>query len=85
MQIVGAAVGADRSVVRGDPAKARFSVFRYAGDQLVAVESINSPTDHMTGRKLIANGSNIAPDQAEDPHYDLKTALLKNTNESNSR
>lgn len=75
LQIAGAAIDADRFVVRGDPKAARFSVFRYAGDRLVAVESINAPSDHMTGRKLVANPHCLAPLQAGDPDFDLKAAL----------
>ena len=75
LQIAGAAVGADSSVVRGDPATDRFSIFRYAGNRLVAVESMNAPADHMAGRKLVASPYCLAPHQAVDPHFDLKSAL----------
>lgn len=75
LQIAGAAVGADRHVVRGDPAAARFSVFRFAGERLVAVESLNAPADHMIGRKLVASPRSVTALQAGDSSFNLKEAL----------
>ena len=38
LQIAGIAIGHDRSVIRGDPASGRFSVFCFSGSRLVGVE-----------------------------------------------
>lgn len=62
-------------VVRGDPASGRFSVFHYAGEELVAVDSVNSPADHMVARRLIGAGLSPDPRQAGDAEFALKSLL----------
>lgn len=59
-----AGLGADRTdcVVRGEPASGRFSVFHYRGDELIGVDSINQPLDHIMSRKLLTAG--LSPDKA---------------------
>jgi len=39
---------------------------------LVAIDSINRPLDHMIGRKLIAGGVPLTPEQAADETVDLR-------------
>ena len=56
LQMVGLAAGGDRSVVVGEAAENRFSVFHYLGDRLICIESVNRPADHMLGRKMLAAG-----------------------------
>ena len=75
LQMVGLPTGADDSVLRGNPEQGRFSVFRYRGDSLVAVESVNQPLDHIMSRKLIAAG--ISPDKRmiADLRVELKSLL----------
>ncbi len=53
LQIAGAASLEADSVVRGDPATGRFSVCRFVGDRLVAVESVNQAKDHLAARKIL--------------------------------
>lgn len=72
LQMVGLSDGRDRTVVRGDPAEGKFSVFAYAGDRLVGVESVNAPADHMIGRRLIAGGISPDPEAIADPAFDLR-------------
>jgi 3-phenylpropionate/trans-cinnamate dioxygenase ferredoxin reductase component len=72
LQIAGLLHGHDRTVLRGDPAAEAFSVFCFAGDQLVCVESVNRMPDHMAARKLLAAGRTIDPDAAADEAFDLK-------------
>lgn len=76
LQMVGLSAYADRSVLRGNPDDVSFSVFHYAGDRLVAIDSVNRPADHMVGRRLIAAGFSLPPEVATDEGTDLK-ALLK--------
>jgi 3-phenylpropionate/trans-cinnamate dioxygenase ferredoxin reductase subunit len=76
LQIAGLLDEHDRSVVREDPDSDGFSAFLYAGDRLVAVESINMPRDHLTARKLLATGVSPTPLQAADPHVDLRDVLV---------
>ncbi len=55
LQIAGLAEPEDRNEVEGDPASGRFSVLRWRGEQLTAVESLNDPAAHMRARKQLAN------------------------------
>lgn len=75
LQMVGLPIGADDCVLRGNPEQGRFSVFRYRGDSLIAVESVNQPLEHIMSRKLIAAG--LSPDKAlvADPAVELKSLL----------
>ena len=72
LQIAGMAAPHDRAVVRGDPAGGAFSVFCFREGGLAGVESVNRPLDHVLARKLLANGADLAPEQAADPGFDLK-------------
>lgn len=73
LQMVGLAHGGSTDVLRGSVAERRFSLFRYDGDRLAAIESINKPADHMMGRRLIAAGRWPTPEQAGDPSFDLRS------------
>jgi 3-phenylpropionate/trans-cinnamate dioxygenase ferredoxin reductase subunit len=72
LQIAGLGAGHDRTVRRGDPDGERLSVFCFRGDTLLAVESLNSPGDHMAVRRLLAGRVPLTPDQAADPACDLR-------------
>ncbi|MEN9885991.1 MAG: hypothetical protein RL758_569 [Pseudomonadota bacterium] len=52
-----------------------FSLFHYADSQLVCVESVNAPLDHMMARKLL--DAQVSPDPAAvgDPAVLLKTLI----------
>jgi len=75
LQIAGLSLGMDETVTRGDPAGGRFSVFVYREGRLIAVESVNSPADHMVARRLIAAGLSVPPAVAADPATDLKALI----------
>ncbi|PSJ59136.1 NAD(P)/FAD-dependent oxidoreductase [Kumtagia ephedrae] len=64
LQMVGLPGAGDRTVVAGDAAENRFSVFHYQGPVLTAIESVNRPADHMLGRKMLAAGFSPTPEQA---------------------
>ncbi|BAH51560.1 NAD(P)/FAD-dependent oxidoreductase [Rhodococcus opacus] len=64
LQIVGHAARSDRTVIRGTDTK--FSIFRFDGEQLAAVESINDPVTHLTVRKILGAGGTLTPEQADD-------------------
>lgn len=74
LQIAGLAQPGDASVARAS--ETGLSVFRYRHGQLAAVESVDRPADHMAARRILGLGLALAPEQAADPHYDLK-ALAK--------
>jgi 3-phenylpropionate/trans-cinnamate dioxygenase ferredoxin reductase subunit len=73
LQMVGLSAGYDSIVTRGEAESRKFSLFYFKQDRLVAMDSVNRPGDHLIGRKLIANGIPVTPDQAADPATDLKT------------
>ncbi|MDV6286674.1 NAD(P)/FAD-dependent oxidoreductase [Rhodococcus jostii] len=72
LQIAGLAAGVDRSVVRGDLSSGRFSIFGYRGADLVTVESINKPGDHMAARRILESRGSLLPEQAANPEFSLK-------------
>lgn len=75
LQMVGISTGHDHLTIRGDPALGRFSVCYFKAGKLVAIDSVNRPSDHMTGRKLLVLGTDLTPDQAADDSFELKSAL----------
>ncbi|MEM9705770.1 MAG: FAD-dependent oxidoreductase [Pseudomonadota bacterium] len=76
LQTVGICTGRyDREVVRGSVDDAKFSVFYLSGDQLIAVDSINMPGDHMASRRIIAMKRPVDGDMLEDPDFELKTLM----------
>lgn len=77
LQIAGLGMGADETVMRGDPASGKFSVFVYRGGSLIAVESVNSPADHMVARRVLAARHSIPKEVAADPATDLKALMPK--------
>jgi 3-phenylpropionate/trans-cinnamate dioxygenase ferredoxin reductase subunit len=77
LQMVGLTAGCDRTVVRGDPAARAFSVFCFRGGTLLGIESVNRAADHMFGRRLLAAGETVTPEEAGDPAFDLKARLAR--------
>ncbi|MGH7093055.1 MAG: NAD(P)/FAD-dependent oxidoreductase, partial [Stellaceae bacterium] len=76
LQIAGLTAGYDRVAVRGNIESGEFSVFCYAGDALLGIESINKPADHAFSRRLLAAGRSVTPDQAADDSFDLRAAAM---------
>ena len=70
----------DLAVTRGDAEGQNVSVFYFKQDQLVAIDSINCPADHMVGRKLLAVGVSLTPQQAVNSGFDLKSLVLPRLN-----
>lgn len=77
LQIAGLAMGMNDSVLRGDAAAGKLSVFVYRRERLIAVESLNSPADHMAARRLLAAGVTVPKEAAADPATDLKALIPK--------
>ena len=76
LQIAGLTTGYDHVVVRGNREQGQFSAFCYKGSQLVGIESVNRAGDHMFGRRLLGAHGSITAEQAGDPGFDLKSALV---------
>jgi 3-phenylpropionate/trans-cinnamate dioxygenase ferredoxin reductase subunit len=77
LQMVGLTAGGDRNVVAGDAAENRFSVYHYAGERLLGIESVNRPGDHMLGRKMLGAGFSPTPTLAAAGPDALKAALAE--------
>ncbi len=73
LQIVGLATGFDQVVTRGDPATKTFSAFYYKAGQLIAIDSLNQPAVHMTGRRFFEKRVFPTPEQAADPGFAFNT------------
>jgi 3-phenylpropionate/trans-cinnamate dioxygenase ferredoxin reductase component len=75
LQTTGLPICADTHVVRGDIGAKKFSVFHLRNGVLIAVDSVNSPAEHMAARKLIT--ARIAPNPTSlgNSSFDLKTLL----------
>jgi 3-phenylpropionate/trans-cinnamate dioxygenase ferredoxin reductase subunit len=72
LQMAGISNGHDCTVSRGNAEGRKVSVFYFKESQLIAIDSINRPLDHIIGRKLIANRIRLTPQQAADESVDLK-------------
>ncbi|HEX7442160.1 MAG TPA: FAD-dependent oxidoreductase [Caldimonas sp.] len=75
VQMCGLAEESDDVVLRGSPESGRFSVLRFRGDRLTAVETMNHPADHMALRKLLAAGGSLSREQAADTAFKLNSIL----------
>lgn len=73
LQIAGLPEGADRQVLRGDPATAAFAVFHLTGDRIVCVEAVNAPAEFMAGRLMIGRGTAVDAERLTDPAVSMKT------------
>ena len=77
LQMVGLPFNATRSVTRGKAASGSFSVFHFAGERLVAIDSVNRAADHVVGRRLIGAGISPSPETVADESADLKALVAK--------
>ncbi|MFA7556218.1 MAG: FAD-dependent oxidoreductase [Hydrogenophaga sp.] len=75
LQIAGVCSADDDVVIRGTVSQGKFSVLRLRGERLTAVESINSPADHMAARKLIAEAVTVSRYLAADASQKLAAAV----------
>jgi len=64
--IAGVAEQEHESIVRGDVGARSFSVCRYDGDRLVAVESVDRMKDHVEARKILAGADPIGRGSVAD-------------------
>ncbi len=75
LQITGLSTGYDNFVVRGVPDSESFSLLYYAGDRLIAVDSVGKPADHLAARRILAAGVAVPKDVAADLAVPLKSLL----------
>jgi 3-phenylpropionate/trans-cinnamate dioxygenase ferredoxin reductase subunit len=53
LQTIGLSLGYDATVVRGNPAQRSFSVVYLRRGQVIALDSVNRPSDFVAGRRLV--------------------------------
>lgn len=71
-QFAGLPFDVDSTVVRGDPAKAKFAIFHLKGDLIQAVEAVNAPAEFMAGRQLIGQRRPISVARLADSAVSMK-------------
>jgi 3-phenylpropionate/trans-cinnamate dioxygenase ferredoxin reductase subunit len=77
LQMAGISNNYDQIVARGSAESRKLSVFYFKQGRLSAIDSINRPLDHMIGRKLIAAGTLLTPEQAAQESFDLKALAAR--------
>ncbi|MGC3984537.1 MAG: FAD-dependent oxidoreductase [Pseudorhodoferax sp.] len=72
LQMAGIPAHGDQTVLRGDMADDRFTLFYLRDGAVAAAHSVNRPAEHMLARKLIAHQARIPAEVLADPASDLK-------------
>jgi 3-phenylpropionate/trans-cinnamate dioxygenase ferredoxin reductase component len=75
LQMAGLSADFDHCVMRGSMAEKKFSVFYYQRERLIAIDSVNQPAVHMTGRKLLDRQRAPTPQQAAEDGFALDSLL----------
>jgi 3-phenylpropionate/trans-cinnamate dioxygenase ferredoxin reductase component len=75
IQTVGLGTRDDEFVVLGDPLQRAFSICRFSHGELVAVESLNRPRDHVAARKILNAALSLTPEVALLKGFDLNEHL----------
>jgi 3-phenylpropionate/trans-cinnamate dioxygenase ferredoxin reductase component len=73
LQIAGLARPSDQLVIRGNPDSRKFAVFHLRDGAIAAVEAVNAAPEYLVGKKLIADGTKIAPERLADTSIPMKT------------
>jgi len=76
LQIAGLPFDADRQLVRGAPEQSKFAVYHLRGEQVVAVEAVNSPLDFIAGKQFILSQAPVSADRLADTNIKAKDAAL---------
>lgn len=79
LQIAGLFAGHDTVVLRGDPKDRRFAVFYLKGDQLLAVDAVNSPAEYLGGKQLIQKHARLEPAALSDISTPFKEIVARAT------
>ena len=72
LQTAGLSLGYDDTVVRGDPAAAKFSVIYLKEGRVIALDCVNATKDYVQGRKLVEAGASPEKAALADPEIPLK-------------
>ncbi len=77
LQMTGLSRGHDSSVVRGNMGGDKFSICYFKDGNLIAVDSVNAPADHLAARKILAQHIPITPAECADIDTPLKLFIVK--------
>ncbi len=72
LQIAGLPYDADKIIVRGDVAAAKFAVFHMKGDVIQSVEAVNAPPEFMAGKALIGKRTPVSLEKLADTTLSMK-------------
>jgi 3-phenylpropionate/trans-cinnamate dioxygenase ferredoxin reductase subunit len=75
IQYVGFHGAADRMILRGDPTERRWAACWLAGDQMVALLTVNFPRDLAQGRRVIESGTPVDAARLSDPAVMIRDAV----------
>ncbi len=72
LQIVGLSIGSDQRIVCRQDGEDKISVFHYKGSKLMAIDTVNNPSDHMIGRRLLAGLRTPLPTEVATVGFSLR-------------
>ncbi len=73
LQIAGLAIGATKTILRGDIEARKFALFHLDDEnRILAIDAINSPPEFLVGKNLIATRAKIEPDILQDINISVK-------------
>lgn len=75
LQVVGIAGRDAQVVLRGDPATGSFAAWCFAGERLVACQSVNRPREYMACRRMLENDLLPSPAEVAHPRFDPEARL----------
>jgi len=76
LQMVGLSIGATAEIVRGSVEAKKFSIFYLREGVLIGIDSVNAPSDHITGRRILSRRPKVSADALIDPGFDLKSLMV---------
>jgi 3-phenylpropionate/trans-cinnamate dioxygenase ferredoxin reductase component len=77
LQIAGLFTGHDHVVVRGEPGARRFAVFYFRGQELLAVDAVNSPAEFLGAKQLILKHVQLEPAALSDMSTPFKEIVAQ--------
>ncbi|WP_114970583.1 NAD(P)/FAD-dependent oxidoreductase [Rhodoferax ferrireducens] len=66
LQIAGLLFESKKTIVRGDPDQSKFAVYHLCDGRVVAVETINAPSEFFAGKKLIGSKKTVDSERLAD-------------------
>lgn len=75
LQMAGISSGFDRYIMRGDANSGKFSVYYFKNEQLIAVDSLNRPAEHLNARKLLTAKISPTDEQIADTEFNLNSLV----------